>query len=105
MSRRAARSGSVRRRSWRGRRRVLFGVVAVLIGGAVGVGLYLAAGLRVVPSTGNPSAGPTPGANVPTGALPGQLAPDFAIRTSTGQDFRLSDHLGEVVVLDFLAPG
>lgn len=38
------------------------------------------------------------------GADPGELAPDFALPTTDGS-FRLSHHRGDVVVLNFLAPG
>lgn len=38
------------------------------------------------------------------GADPGELAPDFAMPTTDGR-FRLSQHRGDVVVLNFLAPG
>jgi peroxiredoxin len=39
----------------------------------------------------------------PLAAAPaiGQAAPDFALRSSAGENVRLSEHLGEVVVLNF----
>jgi peroxiredoxin len=37
----------------------------------------------------------------PTYALIGQAAPDFALRASAGDNVRLSEHRGEVVVLSF----
>lgn len=40
-----------------------------------------------------------------TGVIPGAGAPDFTIETVDGFSFRLSEHRGRVVVLDFLAPG
>ncbi len=36
-------------------------------------------------------------------ALIGQPAPDFALRTFGGENLRLSEHLGEVVILNFWA--
>lgn len=40
-----------------------------------------------------------------TGVRERQRAPDFDVRTTDATTFRLSTHRGQVVVLDFLAPG
>ncbi len=46
--------------------------------------------------------GPARGAAAPpTYALIGKTAPDFALRASAGDNVRLSEHRGEVVVLSF----
>lgn len=105
MRRARVRRRSVGRRSGLGRRGLLIGAVLATVVAGIGVGLYLSTSSRTPVPGGGPGAAPSPEANVPLGTLPGQLAPDFTLRTSNGQDFRLSDHRGEVVVLDFLAPG
>lgn len=57
---------------------------------------------------GSSAAGP-PGTAVPAGPTTaprvGSKAPDFAVRTTEGNEFRLSAQRGRVVVLDFLAVG
>lgn len=40
---------------------------------------------------------------VPAGALVGQPAPDFALRSVQGENVRLSEHSGEVVLINFWA--
>jgi peroxiredoxin len=50
---------------------------------------------------GAPSAGAQSGASVPTPQASGTVAPDFTGRDIEGKTFRLSDHHGKVVLLDF----
>jgi len=38
-------------------------------------------------------------------ALPGAPAPDFVLRAFTGPNVRLSEHIGQVVVISFWGPG
>ena len=40
---------------------------------------------------------------VPSGTLVGQPAPDFALRSGDGDNVRLSEHSGEVVLINFWA--
>jgi peroxiredoxin len=44
-----------------------------------------------------------PAVCLPAGALVGQPAPDFALRSWDGHNVRLSEHLGEVVLINFWA--
>ena len=44
-----------------------------------------------------------PGVCLPAGDLVGQPAPDFALRSWQGDNVRLSEHLGEVVLINFWA--
>ena len=44
-----------------------------------------------------------PAVCVPAGALVGQPAPDFALRSLQGENVRLSEHFGEVVLINFWA--
>lgn len=44
-----------------------------------------------------------PAVCVPAGTLVGQPAPDFALRSWEGRNMRLSEHLGEVVLINFWA--
>lgn len=46
-----------------------------------------------------------PAGPVSLGTQPGEQAPDFEVATTDGGTFRLSEHRGRVVVIDFLAPG
>lgn len=46
-----------------------------------------------------------PAGPVPLGTQPGEQAPDFEVTTTEGEPFQLSAHRGQVVVIDFLAPG
>lgn len=94
-----------------GRRRARRGLGALGLLFAVlalgGTALYLTRGA----GGGSPTAGPPASASVSVegplavGTRPGQEAPDFAIETASSATFRLSSYRGQVVVLDFLAPG
>ena len=81
---------------------------AALLG--LGAGALLLVGLMLWPDPPEPSGdaagGRASGASKErsVGADPGELAPDFALATTDGR-FRLSHHRGDVVVLNFLAPG
>jgi peroxiredoxin len=44
-----------------------------------------------------------PAVCVPAGVLVGQPAPDFALRSLPGENVRLSEHFGEVVLINFWA--
>jgi peroxiredoxin len=44
-----------------------------------------------------------PSLGVPAGVLVGQPAPDFALRSIQGDNVRLSEHSGEVVLINFWA--
>lgn len=44
-----------------------------------------------------------PAVCVPAGTLLGQPAPDFALRSWEGENMRLSEHTGEVVLINFWA--
>lgn len=44
-----------------------------------------------------------PAVSVPAGLLVGQPAPDFALRSWDGANMRLSEHSGEVVLINFWA--
>ena len=44
-----------------------------------------------------------PAVGVPASGLVGQAAPDFALRSWKGENVRLSEHLGEVVLINFWA--
>jgi thiol-disulfide isomerase/thioredoxin len=44
-----------------------------------------------------------PALGVPAGGLVGQSAPDFALRSAQGDNVRLSEHSGEVVLINFWA--
>jgi thiol-disulfide isomerase/thioredoxin len=44
-----------------------------------------------------------PAAGMPAAGLMGKPAPDFALRTFGGDNLRLSEHLGEVVLINFWA--
>ena len=44
-----------------------------------------------------------PALSVPASLLVGQPAPDFALRSSQGGNVRLSEHAGEVVLINFWA--
>lgn len=44
-----------------------------------------------------------PAVCVPAGGLVGQPAPDFALRSLQGENMRLSEHLGDVVLINFWA--
>lgn len=69
----------------------------------------LALAIVAVACGGGPAQAPQqparPAGPVPGGVEPGRQAPDFAITTTDGEEFRLSAHRDQVVVLDFLAPG
>lgn len=57
------------------------------------------------PGGPQPARETTPAGPVPLGTQPGEQAPDFEVSTTEGETFRLSEHRGRVVVIDFLAPG
>jgi len=48
-----------------------------------------------------PEAAAAPAANLPVGSAEGSLLPDFSTDLLNGGDFRLSDHRGHVVILNF----
>jgi peroxiredoxin len=50
---------------------------------------------------GTTTASPAARANVPEGTAIGQAAPEFTLRNLDGEEVRLSDFLGSVVILDF----
>lgn len=50
---------------------------------------------------GTTTASPAVRANVPEGTAIGQAAPEFTLRNLDGEEVRLSDFLGSVVILDF----
>jgi peroxiredoxin len=52
-----------------------------------------------LPYVSNESLGPSP----PIGPRTGQRAPDFTLRSLSGESVSLSDYLGRVVILDFWA--
>lgn len=69
---------------------------------AAGVVVVVALAATVMMSVGQDSQSPSPQAEAPTS---GPSAPDFTLRTLGGETFSLADHRGEVVVVEFLAPG
>jgi len=65
----------------------------------------LAFGLLLAPLSGlaQPAAAAAAPAAMPPRLQPGDLAPDFAVRTPDGQTLRLSDLRGKLVLLDIWA--
>lgn len=69
---------------------------------AAGVVVVIALAATVLMSVGQDSPSPSPQA---AGPASGPTAPDFTLQTLGGETFSLADHRGEVVVVEFLAPG
>lgn len=65
----------------------------------------LALGTTACGGGGRTAQGGRPETARPVGVQPGRQAPDFEIAITNGETFRLGQHRGRVVVLDFLAPG
>jgi peroxiredoxin len=84
-------------------RKVISSIVLLLLFGA---GLWYAVGTRFLAKdkaelTNNESAPLPPPLSYETKPAIGFLAPDFLLKTLDGREVRLSDHLGQVVVLNF----
>lgn len=90
------------------RTRAVFGRVGWLIAAGLLAGVWVAwwalggGGGTTAVSTGD---APPQRAVLPADTLLGRPAPDFTVRTTSGETFRLSEHRGEAVVFTFLTPG